>query len=111
MIFTILYTLVALAGSYCGEDEPFISDIKLNIVNNTCLDLTVKMPLVSPVICDNQIYNLEENDDGMEILLEDDCISAALAKYDVSLEHIYFSQDKDTINIETNDGCIILEAC
>ena len=111
MIFTFLYTLVALAGSYCGEDKPFITDIKLNIVNETCLDLTVKMPLVTPLVCDNQIYTLKENNDQEELLLEGDCISDQLTKYDVSLEHIYYSYHEDTINIETNDACLILEAC
>ena len=52
-----------------------------------------------------------QSDNQEEIILKDDCIFNELDKYNVDLEHIYYTDLNDKISIETDKGNIFLDNC
>ena len=103
----MLYPLVMLlSGLYCGNQKPYIKNMQLDILNETVLDVTVKLPL-DTITCNDQYYKMNEN----EIILEDDCVEKNLKKHKVELEGVYYIDTTNEVHIETNVGDLVLESC
>ena len=104
MLYRFLFILM---GTYCGNNKPYIKDMKLTIVNETVLDVYVKLPR-DTITCNNQHFILTDDD---EIVMADDCVENELKKHKVDLEEVYFNNATNEVTIETNVGDMLLEPC
>ena len=104
MLYRFLFILM---GNYCGSNKPYINEMKLTVVNETVLDVYVKLPLAT-ITCNNQHYVLDFDD---EIIMVDDCVENELKKHKVDLEEVYFNEATNEVTIEANVGNMLLGAC
>ena len=101
MMYKLLF---ALLGSYCGSNKPYVQDMTVKIVNDTVLDVSIKIPF-DHFSCNNQDYHLADDN---ELFLEDDCVEKELNKHKVDLNDIYYNEVDNTTTIETSVGDMIL---